>query len=52
MAQIAFSDEKKNASTDRLQQLVKTAKEDVIKKAGMPPKYWPLLRKLDKVRAR
>ena len=52
MAQIAFPDERKNASTHRLQQLVKTAKDDVFEKEGIPAKYWPLLRKLDKVSAR
>ena len=50
MAHIAFPNERKNASTHQLQGLVKTAKDDVFKKAGIPAKYWPLLRKLDKVR--
>lgn len=50
MAHIDFPNERKNASTHQLRRLVKTAKDDVFKKAGIPAKYLPLLRKLDKVR--
>ena len=50
MAKLAFPSERKGVLTHKLQQLVKMAKDNVFKKAGTPSKYWPLLRKLDKVR--
>lgn len=49
MAKIAFPSEVDTNSTIKLQQLTASAKDQVLKKAKIPSKFWPLLRNLNKV---